>query len=240
MPDHDTLTTVFAEFRDEHLPQIRPAGLAPARVKARRRRRARIAGFSVLTLAMVAVLTPVVANWHLIGGTRRQAPAASSVIPPAASGRPCTTGDVIVQLTGAGSVEAQPWVVISFINESGGPCELTGYPRIVSVSGRPVSALPDGLTNLAVTVANGPLASHTDPGRIPVFVGPGLGASFALGTRTTDGDAYLLQNVTIALPDDAGQFVVAMPTSMVASAPRGQPILITVTGLTAGTAGPAR
>jgi hypothetical protein len=97
VPDHDTLTTVFAEFRDEHLPQIRPAGLAPVRVKARRRRRVRIAGFSVLALAMAAVSTPVVANWHLIGGTARPAtssfssPAPARLMPSPGSSSPSST-----------------------------------------------------------------------------------------------------------------------------------------------------
>ncbi len=235
MPDDDTLTTVFAEFREEHLPRIRPAGLAPVRVKARRRRRARGAGLSLLAVALVAVAAPVVADWHLIGA-RRETPAAPNVVLPAPSARPCTVDNVILQVTGTGSVASQPWVVISFINESSGPCELIGYPAITGVNGYLSESGPP-VVNVAFTVTHGSLNTHSDPGRVPVILSPGRGASFALGTGTGYQDAYALREVIITMPGDTNHLPVAMPPDMRASAPHGQAIPITATGVTAGTAG---
>jgi hypothetical protein len=237
MPENDTLTTAFAEFRDEHLPQIRLAGLAPVRVKARRRHRARVAGLSLLALTMVAVALPVVTNWNLTGTARRETPAAPSVVRPVPDEPPCTSHDVIVQVTGNGMVASQPWVVISFINQSAGPCELIGYPVITAVNGY-LSLEGPPLLDIAFTVSHGPLSSHMDPGRIPVIVRPGLGASFALGTETGDQDTYDLREVILTMPGDTNHLLVGLPSGTRASTPHGRAIPITVTGVAPGTAGP--
>jgi len=88
------------------------------------------------------------------------------------------------------------------------------------------------------TVSRGPLSSHLDPGRIPVILQPGHGASFALGTTLGDQDTYDVREVILIMPGDNNQLLVVMPFGFPAGTRQGHAIPFTVTGVTSGTAGP--
>lgn len=234
MPDHDALLAVFAEFRNDELTRIRPAGLAPVRLRARRRHRMRLAGRSLLAAAAVAAGVPLIGQLNAMA-PRHQAPAAPVETPDSYPG--CSPGEIVVELTGDGSVASEQCVVISFINDSPSPCALSGYPSVTGLSGHLVGT-PQEKLDLPFAVHNGPLSSRSDPGRVPVVLPPGEAASFALGTGTSYQDMYAVEEVVVTLPGGREHFLVGLPTGMLAGAPHDQAIPITVTGLVGGKAGP--
>jgi hypothetical protein len=126
-------------------------------------------------------------------------------------------------------------VVIVLTNTGGSDCTLTGYPGI---SARGHTASGTGSGPLPVKVSNGSIFARRDPGPHQLVLRPGGAASFALGAQSGYEVQYLITEFLITVPGDAG--AVALPVTMGAAAPPGQPIPIGVTAFVAGNAGPSQ
>ncbi len=234
MPEQhdDGLVAVFAAFRADELPRIRPAGLAPVRIRARQRRAVRVAGACLLAIAVVAVLVPALSRWQLLGAPTAFGPGAGATTAHYVA--PCRHSDIVVQLTGNSATVGEPWVVVSFINTYAEPCELIGYPALVKLWGVQDGASQNGSQALAIEVVHGPVYGRSDPGEVPVVLPAQGAASFALGTEPNLADAFAVDRIQVSLPGTQDSFDIGLSTPIRASSSRGQPVTVTVTALAVG------
>ena len=168
------------------------------------------------------------------GATTSPSPATQS---SASSGLACSAADLTARQTGGGSVASQPFSIITLTNSSDHQCTLHGYPTIVGVSDTPADPSAS-LGSQPLAVVDGGLYEVPDPGPTEFTLPPGGHAWFALGTGT--GYAGPLVTITevhvaTAITPANGPAAVAVPVSLAATMPPGQPLTITVTAFAAGT-----
>jgi Domain of unknown function (DUF4232) len=147
----------------------------------------------------------------------------------------CQTRHLAASSVGTGGGGQAPTLIIVLTNRGGSACTLIGYPGI-SIRGHTASG--SASAPLSVTVRDGSVFARTDPGPHQLVLRPGGAASFALETHSAYDVQYLITMFLITVPGDAG--TVALPVTMGAAAPPGQPIPVGVTALVAGNTGPSQ
>jgi hypothetical protein len=147
----------------------------------------------------------------------------------------CQTKHLAASTVSVGGGGQAPTVVIVLTNTDGSDCTLIGYPGI---SARGHTASGTASIPLPVTVRNGSVFARTDPGPHQLVLRPGGAASFALATQSAYDVQYLITKFLITVPGDAE--AMALPVTMSAAAPSGQPIPIGVTAFVAGNTGPSQ
>jgi uncharacterized protein DUF4232 len=260
-PQPDPLATVFADFRAQQGPLVQPAGLAPVRATARRRRHARVAG--VCALALVAIAGPASAYAVVVG---RRAP--STVVgPPAATtspptptgpttptptpatptstppptptptGPPCRADQLTVRAPDGGAMASREWVIVVLTNTSTVACHLNGYPDLraqgmLAYSGDPARSLTLGITR-------GDLYMLRDPGPSIVDLAPGASASFGISTATAyPGPLYQVTELDVVVPGERRALTVAV--QIAGGSPGGPQVAVELTAIVPGAAGPPK
>jgi len=131
----------------------------------------------------------------------------------------CTTADLSAKATASGAGMSQPYTLITVTNTSGSACRLKGYPTITGATtkkGRASIAAGPGLIQ-------GPIIKV----RL-IRLAPGGHAYFGLGTATAyDPPIVTLTSVGVATSAGAGSINVKIDQQ--ATAPKGEPIPVSVT-----------
>jgi len=125
---------------------------------------------------------------------------------------------------------SQPFLIVALTNIGDTTCHLAGYPSL-RATGHLVGG--PGCT-LTINVQPGALYEVKDPGRHRVQLSPGGSAAFAVGTATAYG-VSLYDIPSLAITPPGGHTALRLAVDLLASAPKGAPIPLTVTALTAGT-----
>jgi hypothetical protein len=124
--------------------------------------------------------------------------------------------------------------VIIAVTNSGPPCSIDGYPRIVATAGHTLQERP---ASLSIDVSDGPDYEHPDPGPHRLTLLDGVAASFALGSNTAAGTDYILTAFTITMPGSSGPSL-TVPVRTGGSAFTGKPVHVEVTAFVKGSRGP--
>lgn len=155
-----------------------------------------------------------------------------SAVPQAGSSS-CQPTRLHARVTSGGAEASQPFVIIAVTN-GGPPCQIDGYPWIVSALGHETTPTKGKNKALFVNLTDGSDYERIDPGPHSITLRTRAAASFALGTNTASGAVYVITSLSIALPGSIAPVAVAD----VDIACSGPTVPISVTAFVQGAEGP--